>query len=71
MSLHEKLLEERARLANILLSLTYYDNVEGLSLNDQLRQHAHLKGQFDVVTGLLNEFFPTAEQLANPTPEGE
>ena len=50
------LTSKRAELAALILTLTFIEGKEDNPLSNQLRQHAYLKGQLDLLGELISAF---------------
>jgi hypothetical protein len=59
--------EEIARLGGTLLSVTFYDNVENSTLQDQLRQHAAIHGEYTATRRIYDLLFTpgSTAEIAN------
>jgi hypothetical protein len=55
--LKQYLEEEINRLGGFLLSATFYDSVENSTLQDQLRQHAAIHGEYQACRKLYDLLF--------------
>lgn len=65
--LKQYLEEELARLGTTLLTVTFYDNVENSTLQDQLRQHAAIHGEYQATRKIYDLLFTPG----NTTTESE